>query len=160
MKFNRKILFILLIVLIVIAIIFVKNLPNNKNNIDEKENKESMNEKILKAIKNKESMNIYFINDEGKYNGNDEMFNSSNEVARKYKNKINKISKEYNFKYYVVFYHFGGTVNADRIIDKELRGKVEVPAILLIKEGKVIAYNDSNKKYKIINFLKKYNYIK
>ena len=85
---------------------------------------------------------------------------TANSDGDKYRIKINELSKEYNFKYYVVFYHFGGAIKADRIFDNELRDKINVPAILVVKEGKVIDYNDSNKEESIKKFLKKNKFIK
>ena len=85
---------------------------------------------------------------------------TANSEGDKYRYKINELSKKNIFKFYVVFYHFGGANNIDNIIDEELEGKVEVPALLAVKNGKVIAYNDSKKEDKIINFLKNNGFIK
>ncbi len=125
------------------------------------------NQFIEKKLLSSDSYSIYIQNDDD-FN---KIYNSKNvelivdypmnDEGYIFRSKVNKLSKEYKFKYHVLSYHFGGTVKGDEIIDSMPVGKskkktgIDVPVLLAVREGKVIDYMNEDNAVIMKDFLKK-----
>lgn len=85
---------------------------------------------------------------------------SPNNQGYKFRSMIHELSKKYNFKYHVLFYHYGGATKGDIIIDGKLKNKVNVPLLMIVKNGKLLDYTDKDNAVLIKKFLKKNKMIK
>ena len=98
-----------------------------------------------------------------------EVYNSSNkQIVFMYdgtwdgirmREKIFDYSIKYNFFYYYIQYGLGDTSAFYDKLRKDTKNKLKLPAILIVSNGKVNSYVDTNNSVNIEEFLRKNNVI-
>ena len=74
--------------------------------------------------------------------------------------ELNKLSKEYDFKYSSCTYGLVDSLKVSSILAEQVGEDFGVPVLLIVKDKKILDYSYENDIYKIKDFLKKHNFIK